>query len=98
VVAYPIGDGLQSPQQGLHDVHEVSHPLKSFSKRDFKEQLLILRPCNFCIFSPSLIEIAVVVEYYLAFFPQKNCQVSIFCKKACKNKISLKAGKIHQNF
>jgi hypothetical protein len=35
VVALPIGDGLQPPQQGLHEIHQVFRPLNSCSKYDF---------------------------------------------------------------
>ncbi len=42
VVAFPIGDGLQPPQQGLHEVHQVFPPLKSRSKRDVALVCLII--------------------------------------------------------
>jgi hypothetical protein len=38
VVALPIGDGLQHPHQGPHEVLQVLPLLKSYSKSDFKEE------------------------------------------------------------
>jgi hypothetical protein len=41
VVALPIGDDLQRPHQGIHEVLQVLPPLKSFSKNDFEKSLQI---------------------------------------------------------
>jgi hypothetical protein len=41
VVALPIGNGLQHPHQGLHEVLQVILPLESYSKSDFREKLEI---------------------------------------------------------
>jgi hypothetical protein len=38
VVSLLIGDGLQHPHQGLHEVLQVFPPLKSCSKSDFREK------------------------------------------------------------
>ncbi len=42
VVAHPIDDGLQRPRQGLHEVYQVPHPLKSCLKFNFSEKLVII--------------------------------------------------------
>ncbi len=42
VVAHPIGHGLQPSRQGLHEVHQAPHPLKSCSKHDFTNLLVII--------------------------------------------------------
>ncbi len=56
VVGLPTGNGLQPLHQGPHEVHHVLPPLKSCSKIDFKESLLILifRPYNFSSFHQIL--------------------------------------------
>jgi hypothetical protein len=41
VVALPIGNGLQHPYQGLHEVLQVILPLETYSKSDFREKLEI---------------------------------------------------------
>jgi hypothetical protein len=42
MVAHPIGDGLQPPGQGLHEVYQVPHPLKSSSKHDFTKKFVFV--------------------------------------------------------
>jgi hypothetical protein len=52
VVAIPIDDGLQSSQQGLHEIPQVIPSLKSCSKHDIADKFaaIYFRPYNFSSF------------------------------------------------
>ncbi len=62
VVALPIGDDLQRPRQGIHEVFQVLPPLKSCSKNDLRKVCKYLfLGFTFLHLSPSFIKIAFMV-------------------------------------
>jgi hypothetical protein len=84
-VALPIGDGLQHPHQGLHEV------LMYFLLQNLVQKVTLEKSLQILIFRPYILHL--FTKYYqncfrglgvkaiLAVFYPKNCQVSIFFAK-----------------
>jgi hypothetical protein len=95
LAAHPIGDGLQPPEQGLHEVHQLPHPLKSCLNRNFTEKFVIYLFQGLVIFHLFFIRFDQnCFSDYCLNFP-KNCQESTFLQKGLRKSFSLRAVKIH---